>query len=97
MAFTLIVKNSSQAGKIPTASQIGRGELALNLVDQKLYSKNTSDDVFEIAPPGEVPSGGTTTGLMVHQLATCTTTLTWATFWFGTVLNGCLSARKLSR
>ena len=59
MAFTLIVKNSSQAGKIPTASQIGRGELALNLVDQKLYSKNTSDEVFEIAPPGEVPSGGT--------------------------------------
>jgi hypothetical protein len=59
MAFTLVVKNTSQAGKVPTAVQLQRGELAINLADQKLYSKNTSDEIFEIGVAGQTPSGGT--------------------------------------
>ena len=59
MAFTLVVKNSSQAGNLPTASQMQPGELAINPVDQKLYSKNTSDEIFEIAVAGQTPSGDT--------------------------------------
>ena len=59
MAFTFIVKNTSTAGKEPTAGQIERGELALNLVDHKLYSKGVNDEIFEIGEAGETPSGGT--------------------------------------
>ena len=59
MAFTFIVKNTSTVGKEPTAAQIQRGELALNLADHKLYSKGVGDEIFEIGAAGETPNGGT--------------------------------------
>ena len=59
MAFTLVVKNSSTSGKLPTIANIQKGELALNLADQKLYSRSTTDEIFEIGRAGETPSGGT--------------------------------------
>ena len=63
MAFTFIVKNTSIAGREPTVSQIQKGELAVNLVDHKLYShgydENGQDVIFEIGESGETPSGGT--------------------------------------
>ena len=59
MAFTLVVKNTSVSGKLPTALQLQPGELAINLADQKLYSKNTSDEIFEIGVAGQTPSGDT--------------------------------------
>ena len=59
MAFTLIVKNSSQSGKVPSSAQRQKGELALNLTDYKLYSKGVSDEIFEIGKAGEIPTGGT--------------------------------------
>ena len=42
------LKNSTQAGKVPAADDLQTAELALNLVDQKLYSKDASGTVFEI-------------------------------------------------
>lgn len=42
------VKNSSVAGKAPGASDLEVAELAINLADQKLYSKDASDAIFEI-------------------------------------------------
>ena len=59
MAFTYIVKNSNVSGKEPLPTQLQPGELAINLVDQKLYSKDTGDVIFEIGKQGDVPSGGT--------------------------------------
>ena len=63
MAFTFIVKNTSIAGREPTVGQIQKGELAVNLVDHKLYShgydENGQDVIFEIGEAGETPSGGT--------------------------------------
>ena len=59
MAFTLVVKNTSVSGKVPSAIDLQRGELAINLADQKLYSKNTSDEIFEIGVAGQTPSGDT--------------------------------------
>ena len=40
MAFTLVVKNSNTAGKVPTVANIEKGELAINLADQRLYSRS---------------------------------------------------------
>ena len=45
---TLIIKNSTVAGKVPSESDLSRGELGLNLTDKKLYTKNASDEIVQI-------------------------------------------------
>jgi hypothetical protein len=45
MANKIIIKKSSTASQIPTALQLDVGELAVNLADQKLYSKNAGGTV----------------------------------------------------
>ena len=62
MATTIIIKNSSVAGKVPDASALETGELAINLVDQKLYSKDAGGTVFELGGSGNVGSGPTPPG-----------------------------------
>ena len=59
MAFTLRIKSSSVAGKVPDASALATAELGLNLVDQKLYSKDANGTVFEIGEAGDTPNGPT--------------------------------------
>ena len=55
------IKNSSVAGKLPTDSDIVAAELALNLADQKLYSKDVNGNIFEIGASegAQVPGGDT--------------------------------------
>lgn len=48
MPNTIIIKQSSTASDIPTAGQLQQGELAINILDEKLYSKNSSDLIFKI-------------------------------------------------
>ena len=57
MAFTLKIKSSSVAGKVPDANALAVAELGLNLIDQKLYSKDANGTVFEIGQAGDTPSG----------------------------------------
>ena len=47
------VKNSSDPGKAPDAADLQVAELALNVADKKLYSKDVDGDVFEINPTPE--------------------------------------------
>ena len=50
MAGTVVkIKQSSVAGKIPSASDLEQGELALNVTDVKLYSKNGSGAIITLA------------------------------------------------
>jgi hypothetical protein len=50
MAGTVVkIKQSSVAGKVPSASDLQQGELALNTADVKLYSKNGSGEVITLA------------------------------------------------
>ena len=58
MATKIIIKNSSVAGKVPDASALNAAELAVNLEDQKLYSKDADGNVFELGR-GSTDSGGT--------------------------------------
>jgi hypothetical protein len=46
MANTIIPKKSSVAAKVPLAADLAVGELAVNLVDQKLYSKKSDGTVI---------------------------------------------------
>ena len=45
---TIILKKSAVAGKLPTSGQLEPGELAINLADKVLYSKDTSGTIFKI-------------------------------------------------
>lgn len=61
MPTKIQLKRSSVAGKAPTAGQLDVGELAVNLTDKKIYTKNASGSVVEIlgsvGPQG--PAGAT--------------------------------------
>jgi len=50
MATKIIHKKSSVAEKIPLSTDLEVGELALNLLDRKIYSKQTDGTVVEMAP-----------------------------------------------
>lgn len=46
MANLMKMKRSSVPGKVPLATDLEPGELAVNLVDQKLYTKKTDGTVI---------------------------------------------------
>lgn len=48
MANTIILKRSSVAAKVPLGTDLQTGELAVNLADRKLYSKDGSGNVIEV-------------------------------------------------
>jgi hypothetical protein len=54
MSNTIQIKRSSTANSVPTASQLAQGELAVNLVDKKLYTKDNTNAVVQI---GGAPEG----------------------------------------
>jgi hypothetical protein len=51
MASTIILKKSSTAGAVPLVADLEQGEVALNLVDRKLYTKNNSNVVIAVGNP----------------------------------------------
>ena len=54
MANTVLVKRSTQAGRIPTTAQIAAGELAVNVADGKLFLKRISgtESIVELGQTG---------------------------------------------
>jgi hypothetical protein len=55
MSNTIQIKRSSTAASVPTAGQLAVGELAVNLADRKLFTKNASNVVV---PVTNAPDGG---------------------------------------
>jgi hypothetical protein len=47
---TLLIKKSTTAGAVPSAPSLQTAELAINLVDRKLFSKDAGGTVFQAAP-----------------------------------------------
>ena len=56
---TIITKNSSTASSVPLAASLTQGELAVNVTDKKLYSKDSGGNVVLIS--GDVTLTGTQT------------------------------------
>ena len=52
MSTKIIPKKSSVAGRIPASADLSIGELALNLTDRTLYSKDSSGTVFSLNSGG---------------------------------------------
>ena len=68
MANIFLPKKSSVAGKVPLASDLAVGELAINLTDKKIYSKDAGGNVISI---GSGASGGTVTlAVLLHNSST---------------------------
>jgi hypothetical protein len=53
MANTIKIKQSAVSAKVPTAAQLEQGELAINTLDEKLYTKNSSGTVVEVGVAGD--------------------------------------------
>ena len=49
---TLLTKRTSVVGRVPTAQQLAVGELAINVADRILYSKDTGGTVFSLGAGG---------------------------------------------
>jgi len=48
MATTIVIKNSSTAGSVPTAGQLVQGELAVNVTDRKIFTETSTGTVVEL-------------------------------------------------
>ena len=57
MATKIVTKNSSTSGSAPSASDLVQGELAVNVVDKRLYTENNSGAIVEL---GTNPAGAVT-------------------------------------
>ena len=62
MPSTILLKRSSTASSVPAAGSLQAGELAVNLVDQKLYSKTAGGTVVQVGF-GNLTSALVTTAL----------------------------------
>lgn len=49
MANKVLLKKSSVIGKVPLTTDLDYGEIALNYADEKIYFKNTSDQIVSFA------------------------------------------------
>jgi hypothetical protein len=57
MSNTIQIKRSSTAASVPTAGQLAVGELAVNLADKKLFTKDASNVVVSLTPDTTPTSG----------------------------------------
>jgi hypothetical protein len=58
MAGTVVkIKQSTVAGKKPVSGDLQQGELALNVTDQILYSKDSNGDIFAIGSEKVIDMG----------------------------------------
>ena len=70
MSVQIITKNSATAGSVPAANALLQGELAVNVKDKKLFSKDADGNVFELSGSG---TGGTGTLQQVTDAGNTTT------------------------
>jgi hypothetical protein len=65
MANTIKLKSSVVAGKIPTTSDISKGEVAVNFADAKIFGRHPSTDaILELGGGG---GGGSSQGASIMQ------------------------------
>lgn len=78
MPNRIIPKKSSVAAKVPLATDLSVGEIAINLVDKKIYSKDSGGTVIELAngTVTSVSGTGTVSGLTLSGSVTTSGNLT---------------------
>ena len=53
MATVIKLKKSETASSVPTTSILAAGEVAVNTADQKIYVRDSSSNIVEVANKGE--------------------------------------------
>ena len=53
MATVIKLKKSETASSVPTTSNLAGGEVAVNTADQKIYVRDSSDNIVTVANKGE--------------------------------------------
>ncbi len=53
MATVIKLKKSETASSVPDTSDIVQGEVAINSADQKIYVRDSSDNIVVVANKGE--------------------------------------------
>lgn len=56
MATTIVIKNSVTSGSKPTTADIVKGELAVNLADKRIYTRDDASNIIQVGGIGA--SGG---------------------------------------
>ena len=74
MPTKILTKKSSESGKVPTAGDLFVGELAVNVTDKRLYTKDSAGGVIEI---GTNPTSITAESITTETL-NATTSITSA-------------------
>jgi thiamine pyrophosphokinase len=77
MAATIIIKNSVTTGDKPTTSDLVQGELAVNLIDKRLYSRDNSNNIVQVGGIGA--TGGGVDDVFYENAQTVTTSYTIST------------------
>lgn len=64
MATTIVTKNSTTAASVPSAGSLTQGELAVNVTDKRLFTKDSGGNVVEVGtnPTALAVAGNTTVG-----------------------------------
>ena len=52
MATVIKLKKSETASSVPTTSNLAAGEVAVNTADQKIYVRDSSSNIVEVANKG---------------------------------------------
>ena len=53
MATVIKLKKSETASSVPTTSNLAAGEVAVNTADKKIYVRDSSSNIVEVANKGE--------------------------------------------
>lgn len=57
MVATIVIKNSVTSGAKPTTSDIVKGELAVNLIDKRIYTRDNSSNIIQVGGIGATGGG----------------------------------------
>jgi hypothetical protein len=69
MATIIKPKKSETASAVPSTSDLAVGELAMNTADQKMYTKNSSNVIVEVASGGGITEATATAKALVMAVA----------------------------
>jgi len=69
MATVIKPKKSETALSVPTTSDLAVGEMAVNTADQKVYIRNSSNTIVEVASAGGITEATATAKAIVMAVA----------------------------
>lgn len=98
MATKIVTKNSSTASAVPTASDLVQGELAVNVVDKRLFTENNAGAIVELGTnPSTIDiNAGTIDGAVIGGTTPAAITGSTVTSTGNIVVTGTVDGRDVA-